>query len=155
MYETLVEKSKAILYITQDAREAMRVVFSVLTKRICMHKTSFLTLTTPDILYSIASLHLVYLWPWSLWRQLNWPNSSSPHRFNLAELCKLKKIMFYTKKIEYNIIVTIKLILKNLIIFQLIFCPNQYDIYFQRYSLKIIQDITLWCSCKLILLYNC
>ena len=86
---------------------------------------------------------------------LNWPNSSSPHRFNLAELCKLKKIMFYTKKIEYNIIVTIKLILKNLIIFQLIFCPNQYDIYFQRYSLKIIQDITLWCSCKLILLYNC
>ena len=114
-----------------------------------------LTLTTPDILYSIASLHLVYLWPWSLWRQLNWPNSSSPHRFNLAELCKLKKIMFYTKKIEHNIIVTIKLILKNLIIFQLIFCPNQYDIYFQRYSLKIIQDITLWCSCKLILLYNC
>ena len=26
----------------QDAREAMRVVFSVLTKRICMHKTNFL-----------------------------------------------------------------------------------------------------------------
>ena len=26
----------------QDAREAMRVVFSVLTKRICMHKTKFL-----------------------------------------------------------------------------------------------------------------
>ena len=42
MYETLVENSKAILYITQDAREAMRVVFSVLTKRMCMHKTKFL-----------------------------------------------------------------------------------------------------------------
>ena len=28
--------------IKQDAREAMRVVFSVLTKRICMHKTNFL-----------------------------------------------------------------------------------------------------------------
>ena len=27
MYETLVDNSKAILYITQDAREAMRVVF--------------------------------------------------------------------------------------------------------------------------------
>ena len=27
MYETLVENSRAILYITQDAREAMRVVF--------------------------------------------------------------------------------------------------------------------------------
>ena len=42
MYETLVDTSKAILYITQDAREAMRVVFSVLAKRICMHKTKFL-----------------------------------------------------------------------------------------------------------------
>ena len=43
MYETLVDTSKAILYITQDAREAMRVVFfSVLTKRICMHETKFL-----------------------------------------------------------------------------------------------------------------
>ena len=28
--------------LQQDAREAMRVVFSVLTKRICMHKTNFL-----------------------------------------------------------------------------------------------------------------
>ena len=27
MYETFVDNSKAILYITQDAREAMRVVF--------------------------------------------------------------------------------------------------------------------------------
>ena len=42
MYETLVDTSKAILSITQDAREAMRVVFSVLTKRICMHKTKYL-----------------------------------------------------------------------------------------------------------------
>ena len=29
-------------YMQQDAREAMRVVFSVLTKRICMHKTKFI-----------------------------------------------------------------------------------------------------------------
>ena len=42
MYESSVDTSKVILYITQDAREAMRVVFfSVLTKRICMHKTKF------------------------------------------------------------------------------------------------------------------
>ena len=33
MYETLVDTSKAILYITQDAREAMRVVF------FCTYKT--------------------------------------------------------------------------------------------------------------------
>ena len=33
MYETLVDTSKAILSITQDAREAMRVVF------FCTHKT--------------------------------------------------------------------------------------------------------------------
>ena len=31
-----------IVVLKQDAREAMRVVFSVLTKRICMHKTKFL-----------------------------------------------------------------------------------------------------------------
>ena len=42
MYESSVDTSKVILSITQDAREAMRVVFSVLTKRICMHKTKFL-----------------------------------------------------------------------------------------------------------------
>ena len=29
-------------HLKQDAREAMRVVFSVLTKCICMHKTKFL-----------------------------------------------------------------------------------------------------------------
>ena len=33
MYETLVETFKVMLYITQDAREAMRVVF------FCTHKT--------------------------------------------------------------------------------------------------------------------
>ena len=30
------------MYMQQDAREAMRVVFSVLTKCICMHKTKYL-----------------------------------------------------------------------------------------------------------------
>ena len=34
----------------QDAREAMRVVFSVLTKRICMHKTNFLRIYSNIIL---------------------------------------------------------------------------------------------------------
>ena len=33
---------KLQLEFQQDAREAMRVVFSVLTKRICTHKTNFL-----------------------------------------------------------------------------------------------------------------
>ena len=41
MYESLVKTFKVMLYITQDAREAMRVAFSVLTKHICMHKTKF------------------------------------------------------------------------------------------------------------------
>ena len=50
MYETLVDTSKAILSITQDAREAMRVVFSVLTKRICMHKTNFLRIYSNIVL---------------------------------------------------------------------------------------------------------
>ena len=34
----------------QDAREAMRVVFSVLTKRICMHKTNFLRIYSNIVL---------------------------------------------------------------------------------------------------------
>ena len=34
--------SYIVTIVKQDAREAMRVVFSVLTKRICMHKTKFL-----------------------------------------------------------------------------------------------------------------
>ena len=40
-------------YKEQDAREAMRVVFSVLTKRICMHKTNFLRI------YSYIVLKLI------------------------------------------------------------------------------------------------
>ena len=35
-------QTNRIHLLQQDAREAMRVVFSVLTKRICMHKTKFL-----------------------------------------------------------------------------------------------------------------
>ena len=42
MYESSMDTSKVILSITQDAREAMRVVFSVLTNRICMQRTKFL-----------------------------------------------------------------------------------------------------------------
>ena len=38
----LCENTKDDYDMSQDAREAMRVVFSVLTKRICMHKTKFL-----------------------------------------------------------------------------------------------------------------
>ena len=34
----------------QDAREAMRVVFSVLTKHICMHKTNFLRIYSNIVL---------------------------------------------------------------------------------------------------------
>ena len=37
-------------YCEQDAREAMRVVFSVLTKRICMHKTNFLRIYSNIVL---------------------------------------------------------------------------------------------------------
>ena len=37
----------------QDAREAMRVVFSVLTKRICMHKTNFLRIYSNIVLKDI------------------------------------------------------------------------------------------------------
>ena len=40
--ENEVMKTTIVAYNKQDAREAMRVVFSVLTKRICMHKTNFL-----------------------------------------------------------------------------------------------------------------
>ena len=38
-----MDSIKISFYKEQDAREAMRVFFSVLTKRICMHKTKFLT----------------------------------------------------------------------------------------------------------------
>ena len=40
----------AIPYTQQDAREAMRVIFSVLTKRICMHKTNFLRIYSSIVL---------------------------------------------------------------------------------------------------------
>ena len=39
----------------QDAREAMRVVFSVLTKRICMHKTTFLRIYSDIVLNVILN----------------------------------------------------------------------------------------------------
>ena len=39
----------------QDAREAMRVVFSVLTKRICMHKTNFLRIYSNIVLKLILN----------------------------------------------------------------------------------------------------
>ena len=41
----------------QDAREAMRVVFSVLTKRICMHKTKFLMNTFKYCFKNYIKLH--------------------------------------------------------------------------------------------------
>ena len=40
----------------QDAREAMRVFFSVLTKRICMHKTNFLRIYSNIVLKLILTL---------------------------------------------------------------------------------------------------
>ena len=40
----------------QDAREAMRVVFSVLTKRICMHKTNFLRIYSNNVLKVILNI---------------------------------------------------------------------------------------------------
>ena len=39
----------------QDAREAMRVVFSVLTKRICMHKTTFVRINSNIVLKVILN----------------------------------------------------------------------------------------------------
>ena len=39
----------------QDAREAMRVVFSVLTKRICMHKTTFARINSNIVLKVILN----------------------------------------------------------------------------------------------------
>ena len=42
-------------YTKQDAREAMRVVFSVLTKRICMHKTNFLRIYSNIVLKLILN----------------------------------------------------------------------------------------------------
>ena len=42
VHSTVMSSDDVTSAIKQDAREAMRVVFSVLTKRICMHKTNFL-----------------------------------------------------------------------------------------------------------------
>ena len=39
---SIIYNNLILSHIKQDAREAMRVFFSVLTKRICMHKTKFL-----------------------------------------------------------------------------------------------------------------
>ena len=44
-----------LLQIQQDAREAMRVVFSVLTKRICMHKTTFVRINSNIVLKVILN----------------------------------------------------------------------------------------------------
>ena len=44
-----------ILNVEQDAREAMRVFFSVLTKRICMHKTNFLRIYSNIVLKLILN----------------------------------------------------------------------------------------------------
>ena len=44
----------------QDAREAMRVVFSVLTKRICMHKTNFLRIYSNIVLKVILICKLQF-----------------------------------------------------------------------------------------------
>ena len=41
--------------LKQDAREAMRVVFSVLTKCICMHKTTFLRMYSNIVLKVILN----------------------------------------------------------------------------------------------------
>ena len=56
IYVAFLDASKAFDKIShwtlfkQDAREAMRVVFSVLTKRICMHKTNFLRIYSSIVL---------------------------------------------------------------------------------------------------------
>ena len=42
-------------FYQQDAREAMRVIFSVLTKRICMHKTNFLRIYSNIVLKLILN----------------------------------------------------------------------------------------------------
>ena len=41
--------------LEQDAREAMRVVFSVLTTRICMHKTTFVRINSNIVLKVILN----------------------------------------------------------------------------------------------------
>ena len=48
-------RAHQIAKFKQDAREAMRVVFSVLTKRICMHKTNFLRIYSNIVLKLILN----------------------------------------------------------------------------------------------------
>ena len=55
MYVVDQLKQCAQIYLQQDAREAMRVVFSVLTKRICMHKTNFLRIYSNIVLKVIVN----------------------------------------------------------------------------------------------------
>ena len=49
------ETRKQLQRNKQDAREAMRVVFSVLTKCICMHKTTFLRMYSNIVLKVILN----------------------------------------------------------------------------------------------------
>ena len=46
---------KSVYRFKQDAREAMRVIFSVLTKRICMHKTNFFRIYSNIVLKVILN----------------------------------------------------------------------------------------------------
>ena len=52
---TYVKYRLNCLQTEQDAREAMRVVFSVLTKRICMHKTTFVRINSNSVLKVILN----------------------------------------------------------------------------------------------------
>ena len=53
-YDYIIQRN---IYNKQDAREAMRVVFSVLTKRICMHKTNFLRTYSNIVFKNYIKLH--------------------------------------------------------------------------------------------------
>ena len=73
--------------LKQDAREAMRVVFSVLTKRICMHKTNFLRI------YSNIVLKVILRYP----TKLNNCNRVSPH-LRLFSLFNVYKNLYILSK---------------------------------------------------------
>ena len=53
--ERMMKLHNIQIYTQQDAREAMRVVFSVLTKRICMHKTNILRIYSNIVLKVILN----------------------------------------------------------------------------------------------------
>ena len=56
VFSTSLLYSSVVNFIEkQDAREAMRVVFSVLTKRICMHKTTFVRINSNIVLKVILN----------------------------------------------------------------------------------------------------